>query len=318
MKIINFINTKMHGGDVPVPQFLYKYRPFDKHAMDMLENEYVYLCPAKDLDDPSECAVDFSLQDVVDLQTNRLTFKGIEMLLAFVKPYTSDSAFQQARDIVYQSLTPDGVGKGPDLLEAYFQSQDIVPNEALVPLINQLRNIPEKINDPKIRHNFEKLFSLARDARQGMGICSLSELKNSEEMWNCYAAESTGYCVEYDMSNYKYMSLLYPVVYQDNRDKNIVTNILGSFIGEMIFGMSNGQLNADRSHFMRLFLTKDLKWGYQKEWRLLGDADQRLRAPTVHAVYLGKNISEQNKIRLTNYCNSHNILIRKQNSLLHI
>ena len=312
MKIINIINTKMHGGDVPVPQFLYKYRPFDKYAMDMLENEYVYLCPAKDLDDPSECTVDFSLQDVVNFQTNQLTFKGVEMLLAFVKPYTSDSAFQQARDVVYQSLTPDGVGQGPNLLEAYLQLQNVVPDVALVPLINQLRNIPEKINDPEMRYKFETLFLLARDAREKMGVCSLSELKNSNEMWNCYAAKSTGYCVEYDMSNYENLPLLYPVVYQDNRDNNIVTNILGSFIGEMIFGISNGQINADRSHFMRLFLTKDLKWKYQKEWRLLGDADQRLQAPTVHSVYLGKNISEQNKRQLTDYCNAHNILIKEQ------
>ena len=26
-----------------LPQSLYKYRPFDEHAIDMLENEYLYL-----------------------------------------------------------------------------------------------------------------------------------------------------------------------------------------------------------------------------------------------------------------------------------
>ena len=36
MKEIDFINAKMNKQDAPVPQFLYKYRPFDGFALDML------------------------------------------------------------------------------------------------------------------------------------------------------------------------------------------------------------------------------------------------------------------------------------------
>ena len=57
-----------------IPQTLYKYRPFDKYALDMLENEYLYLCAAKNLDDPSECTVSFDLQSVVDQKTNQLMY----------------------------------------------------------------------------------------------------------------------------------------------------------------------------------------------------------------------------------------------------
>ena len=54
MKAIDFINAKMNKQDAPVPQFLYKYRPFDGFALDMLEKGYMFLCPAEKLDDPSE------------------------------------------------------------------------------------------------------------------------------------------------------------------------------------------------------------------------------------------------------------------------
>ncbi len=60
MNAIDFINERFNKKDVAVPQFLYKYRPFDEHTYDMLSNNYIYLCPAEKLDDPSECKVDFS------------------------------------------------------------------------------------------------------------------------------------------------------------------------------------------------------------------------------------------------------------------
>lgn len=52
---IKNINERIKGNKSSVPNSLFKYRPFDEFTYDMLENEYLYLCPAKRLDDPSEC-----------------------------------------------------------------------------------------------------------------------------------------------------------------------------------------------------------------------------------------------------------------------
>ena len=41
MKEIDFINAKMNEQNAPTPQFLYKYRPFDRFTFDMLDNAYV-------------------------------------------------------------------------------------------------------------------------------------------------------------------------------------------------------------------------------------------------------------------------------------
>ena len=46
------------------------------------------------------------------------------------------------------------------------------------------------------------------------------------------------------------------VIYDDNRKTNIIVQLVGSFIGQMIIGMSDGQIFADATHFIRLFLTK--------------------------------------------------------------
>ncbi len=310
MNAIDFINERFNKKDVAVPQFLYKYRPFDEHTYDMLSNNYIYLCPAEKLDDPSECKVDFSYQDFCDLKTNHLTLMGVEMILSFIKPYTTEKNFQYIRSIVARTLTPQGTVRKNFLFDAWNEIQELVPDTDMAPLINQLWYIPDKLNDPNIRRKFEEMVSLAYNARSGMGICSLSELNNSEKMWNDYADSAKGYCIEYNMQKYENEILLYPVVYQDDRETNIVMNILGSVIGQMIYGISYGQIAADKSQFARLFLTKDLIWSYQKEWRLLGDANEKLPAPTINAIYLGKNIAEEDRKQITQYCVQHNIEIK--------
>ena len=312
MNAKDFINAKMNRTDAPVPHFLYKYRPFDEFTFDMLDKGYVYLCPAEKLDDPSECKVDFTVTDLYDIATGQLKFQCVDRLLELIKPHTTSENYQQVKEVVYRTLTPTGLVRRNYLLDASFALQELAPNVDIAPLINYLGSIPEKLDEPELKSNMEKLFFLAHDARRDMGICSLSELKNSAEMWQNYADDSKGYCIEYDLQNYENMYALFPVVYQDNRENNIATSILSSFIGEMIFGMSNGQILADKSQFIRLFLTKDIIWSYQKEWRLLGDAHCRLPAPKINVIYLGKNMSEENKRQMIDYCEEHGIIVEEQ------
>ncbi len=307
MDAIDIINAKMNKKDVDTPRFLYKYRPFDKHTFDMLENSYVFLCPAECLDDPTECAVNFSTQDLYDMANDRLKFKCIDQIMSYVRPYTDETSFQQVNDLVWHTLSPSGYIRRNFLLDMAYEMQMLVPEIDISQIINLLGNLPEMMDKDKIKKEVQHLFSLAYDARSDLGICSLSELKNSDEMWRDYANNSQGYCVEYDMREYENLSLLYPVVYQDDRETNIITNILGYFVGEMIYSISRGQLVADRSSVLRLFLTKNLEWAHQEEWRLIGDARMKLPAPTINVIYLGKNMSEQNKQEIMRYCKAHSI-----------
>lgn len=95
MKEIDYINAKMNKQDAPVPQFLYKYRPFDSFALDMLGKGYVFLCPAEKLDDPSECTADFSVQDFYHLETGLIKFKCFHDVICREKfdkfPYHKDA-----------------------------------------------------------------------------------------------------------------------------------------------------------------------------------------------------------------------------------
>lgn len=310
MQEIEYINKKMNGEKTPLPRYLYKYRLFDDFTYDMLENNYLFLCPANKLDDPTECITSLSIRDIYDFETNQLKFLCVYQLLELVRPYTTEENFNQIKRYVEQILTINGLIRRDVLLDSVFDLQALVPDKDIAPLINFLGNIPERLNDPIINKNITKLFSLANNARQELGICSLTALGNSKEMWDKYSSNSTGYCIKYDMTDYENLYALYPVVYQDDRKTNIASNIIASFIGEMIFGMSVGRIRADRSQYIRMFLTKDKKWSYQKEWRLMGDAQQKIKAPTIRAIHIGKNTTLKNKEKITSYCDKHSIKLR--------
>lgn len=305
-KII-FINQKLSGQEPAIPKFLYKYRPFDGYTYDMLDNAYLYLCPAKNLDDPSECTVSFDIQDYFDIESNRLNFRCVELILEIIRPHTSEENFRHMKSVIARTITPGGYVKRNWLLDASFELQKHAPSEDCIALVNWLGNIPEMLDSPTIRPQMEKLFLAAYAAREEMGICSLSQLENSIEMWENYTNDSSGYCIEFDMSDYSYNDAIFPVVYDDERANNIVMTIVSDFIAQAIHGISSGQLKADRSNYIRMFLTKETKWSYQKEWRIIGDGNTRIQAPKIRTIYLGKEVSDSNRQKMLEYCSAHNI-----------
>ena len=305
----NFLNARLNGQTVTLPKTLYKYRPFDDYAFDMLENEYLFLCKAEKLDDPSECIATLTLEDFYDVKTGRLSFRVVDGILHYLRPYCSEANYEKVRKLVYRTMTPDGYVRRNYLLEANFAMQELAPDVDIAPFINFLGNIPEKMQEQEMGKNIEKLLFLAYDARQKMGICSLSELSDSREMWDNYADHSTGYCVEYSIDGYEYQSDLFPVVYADDRNTDIFSAILDGFIGKFISGMTNGQIDADKSQYIRLFLTKNTIWQYQKEWRIIGNANEKIKAPKIIAVHIGKKISKENRIKMEQFCIPCNIAL---------
>lgn len=290
----NNSKTFRYGG----PKRLFKYRPFDKFAFDMLENEYLYLCPAKSEDDETECDVSFDVQDYYDVKTGALNIRCIDQIIEFIRPYSTEENYQKAKALIYGTIGNNELVRPNFMLDAYFTLQELVPEIDVAPVVNWLVKIPEKLDDPQISSQIEKLFSIGATAKEEVGICSLCESPFDDEMWKNYADNETGYCVEYDMADYEFSGGVFPVIYSDERQTNIVIQILGNFIGQMIYGASGGQINADKSQFIRLFLTKNTKWAYQNEWRLLGDANVKMKAPKIKAIYLGKNCTEENRQKI--------------------
>ena len=50
------------------PRTLFKFRKFDEHTFDMIDNNYVYLANASSLDDPFDCLT--SISSVINVEEN--------------------------------------------------------------------------------------------------------------------------------------------------------------------------------------------------------------------------------------------------------
>lgn len=301
----NVLSTKelKYGG----PKYLYKYRPFDKYTFDMLENNYVFLCKAANLDDKSECDVSIDISSLVDNDKNVLTKECINQILEIVRPYTTEENFNKAKNIILACENKNGTIKSNKLLERYFELQELFPDKDISPFINFLVDLPKQMENLMNNRNVENLIRLAVAAKQSIGVCSLSDSPNIEKQWKQYANNELGYCIEYDVNDYKLNSNLFPVFYEDNRKNNIIIVVVTLLINSFVRVISANQIKTDITQYLRLFLTKNTEWNYQKEWRLLGDANSKKIAPKIKTIYLGKEVSVENAKKMEEYCLKNDI-----------
>lgn len=304
------MNNKPYSG----PKYLYKYRPFDDYAFDMLENEYVWLSKASSLDDPTECKVTINEKNYFDLENDTIRREVVDQFFEFLCPYSSKENNEKCKKLTYQCMTPDFSISDNFLLDASSKLKELapgVPDEMIDNLVNCMASMPKLINEPNNKPQFEKFLLVGLEAREKMGICSLADSPNNEELWKNYAKDSTGYCVEYEMEDYEFNNFLYPVDYVEERRTNLVVQLVKSFIGQMITRLNHNQLQADESSYLRLFTTKNIKWDYQKEWRLLGDANTKLKAPKIKTIYLGKNVSKENEEKINELAKLNGYEVKK-------
>ncbi|MDR0919688.1 MAG: DUF2971 domain-containing protein [Oscillospiraceae bacterium] len=103
---------------------------------------------------------------------------------------------------------------------------------------------------------------------------------NNMKMWYYYAKEYTGFCIEYDFSNYNDGSIK-PVTYTDR--KFIAKDFHYKFFETEIF---------------LPMLLKNPCWKDEKEWRFISPGkftETTMSNCPIKAIYLGNKISDQNK-----------------------
>ena len=123
--------------------------------------------------------------------------------------------------------------------------------------------------------------------------CLCTDYKN-RLMWSHYAGSHTGFCIEYDYSNFgnnDNKNLPFPVVYSSKRIKVPWKAALNN--------TKENMYNATQQLLFAL-LTKDIAWQYENEWRVLVNAQnsQDVKCAPITCVYLGALCSEKNKRKI--------------------
>ena len=288
------------------PAFLYKYRSFDQFTYDMLENKYLYLCPADKLDDETECIATISADNIVDLNTNSLKRVGLEQIIRMIKSYTCEENYERIRYLIYRTSMRDGRIRNDFLLDIMPELQELAPGIDLAPIFNAIVNIPDQLEKPEIKKGFiDAIVTILQ--REKIGICSLSEECNIEDLWERYGGHHTGYCVEYDMSDFSIKEPLFPVIYEYERQTNVILALVNNFVSQLVAYFSNGQIKVDLSQYLRLYISKYMKWEEQKEWRIVGLACEKPKAPKISKIIIGNAVSDENKTKMIQFCENNKI-----------
>lgn len=276
-----------------LPKSLFKYRQFDKYTRDMIENEYLYLSPAETLDDPFECLVDLDISRYYDENKGAINKRCYQMIVEYVLAFVPEGQRDGVRQQIYACTTPQYTLSRSKALDVLMAEEDDAVRAEVPIILNALGNIPNLFQTPEMQANITTLVQYSIDARKETGICSLSEKNDSQVMWAMYSGNYTGYCVEYDFEHSVDAAVeTYPVVYDDGRSNNAVEAILGLFVNSAISRMTGGKEITDQAQLFRILLAKNEEWSFQEEWRVLGSAGERIAAPRIKAIYVGRRANK--------------------------
>lgn len=287
------------------PKTLCKYRGFDEFTYDMLEHEYLFLCPSNELDDVTECVSTIDPNSFIDLTTNNLKVTGLNAILKMIKPYCKDSTFETVKQEICKVCFRNGKIRNHFLLDILPELQKYVDVD-IAPFANTLFSFSDQLDSPETKEQLMPaiLFALQRDK---IGICSLGETPDNEDLWKRYGKKHTGYCVEYETGDLPKRTVLLPVIYEDERQTNLCLAIVNIFIGTLVATFSNGAIPVDLSQYLRLFVTKYKQWEEQSEWRIVGTAFDKPTAPKVSRVIIGSMATDENKEKMIKFCENHKI-----------
>lgn len=256
-----------------MPEIFYKYRGVSKYTLDALEKDVLYFSAISLFNDPFECAMSLSFEQVQHLTYNRI----ITELKSFLKP-----GFSLTKD----DVTP---------LEA-LRSQLMlgIPKEDEKSFETMFKWTDELIKAIKVKTSKE----ISQIGDEIYRVCSFSELNDSLLMWAHYANNHQGFCIGY---NFKELhndltDLILPVIYSDELLE----------ISKFLLPESNQSL------LMNAITRKSKAWEYEKEWRMLmhqvnNEKTQLQKLPIPKSIYLGAKISEADKRDIINISLKKNI-----------
>ena len=306
-KYINrFIDNKADHSQLP--KSLFKYRKFDDYTFEMLNEKYVFLSPANKQDDETECMAHVNIEDLVDLETTNLKAYCVDKIIENISPHLSKDKHDYLKYKFHMIMTPDGTLRNHFMLQFESDLKKECPTLDTVALINAMADIPKRLDTPKQKEAVGNLITLALNARGTMGICSLGETYDNEDLWTRYGGGHTGYCIEYDIDSYEYKNEILPVLYVDEnkRETNAIIQIVNTFVNVLLEKITQGKIKPDKFQYLSLFLTKYTKWSQQNEWRILGKAFDHRPAPKIKKIIVGKNASQQDLKKIKEFCvNNH-------------
>ena len=283
-----------------VPSKLYKYKTIDEkgHTLDLIKNDFLYIGTVKGFNDVFEGALNYNPDEILDY----LIEKSIERLglkinqQDYLRIIDSDNPYEELKKWAY---------KDPQVNMSFERFSEVL-DETFQYMINK---IYEDFNDT---------------LKEMMLVSCFTQNNKNRVMWGNYADDNKGICIEYNLYDFKKDYLVkscHEVKYFPPDKYPEVTNILLNL------------LKSNPLDFMdSIFLNKTDDWNYEEEWRLIFrndpffrpfikkiNSNYYIKLPKPRAIYLGVNITDENKNEIEEICKTREISLiqMKTNGLIY-
>ena len=296
------------------PDSFFKYKKIGKYTFDMLENKYAFLSQVKDLDDPFDCLSDFNTSSILKSNDGTVTNRFLQHIVKESKMSLSKKQSKLVKE-TRSAFKPGNAFETSRVSEALKEAG--VPEEQINNYLVKYKNLMNLDNTFDKNGTFERFGSILMNPGEAIGVCSLSEINDNKVMWSLYGKKYEGCCIEYHIiRTKKARRFLFPVIYSRKPNNNFSEKVFDTTYAEMMRQTSNdifhlGSEIGSVGAIYELFCTKDIDWKHQREWRLVGDANEKFYDVEIKAVYLGFKVKKTNETKMISYAKKHHFTLYK-------
>ena len=287
------------------PTSIFKYKPCNQYAFEMLENQYLYAAFPKESVDKSDSLIRMNMSEK---EKQRL----------------EDFFICHLYELFYYEIEPKGMKpkKHKHKLSAFKSKQKQLTQEYYTMKNNHVpfasskmaRKVLQKLAQPEYEEFFNKwITSAAQHLRNTISVCCVSDTNKNRKNWEDYANHFKGFVIEYDLSDNcdnKYIGNMFPMSYYVEDDFPTI-----SVADIIIYGESKRigcEFNTKEFfiNILRCSLNKNHDYLPEKEWRILS---MQSHIPfKIKAVYVGHNCAKHNTARILNICKKQNIPVYQE------
>ena len=297
---------------------LYKFRTCTEKNFNTLEENCIWMSPGDSFPDLFDCTINidfFRNQKEIKAWLNEefpvLCFELSKKVFedrGISVPYTHSDFME------YTTTCLDNKGnpipeKEENFLRAHASPEELAQMNDILDQLKTLRKRFAEHEDTMFTAIVDAINQVRTQMRSKMLIYCMTEHYDNHSLWENYANNYSGFCVEYDFSrygerdfdDYKNLVFLLPMTYRQTKPYFDIVPFFDGAIRGSIYGDStwktNPELNTDLN--MQLYY-KRKEYSFEREWRfsINNAGNNKQYFPFVKAIYAGKDISSENLNRL--------------------
>ena len=178
--------------------------------------------------------------------------------------------------------------------------------------IGALSYIFEKMDtDLNSNESFAKGIKMLANTNDEIGAYCMCDTFSNDSLWDLYADNFAGYCIEYDLTDpcrskgsIRFVSSLFPIEYVERKDDDWFKPLYETVIKAINV---NGKTDLPKGAFLfhhwilKTLCSKKNVWSGEKEWRFLGKGNSSHRGPIISSIIVGHNINKCDFLKIHKY-----------------